>query len=213
MIFEYAATAVQEDPNKDQNGIASWTYGAGYRIGILVSEKEAQFQLGIAALAATATLKHQDIQIQILKYGVPGGPPLPIANFTTFNVEAYGKFVKWQQDVINYIGANKEKLTPIRISAALSLDIEKYFQNTAALRYAIRRIQDRDTLTRALVLAVNKNLPHVVGREPIIRAVYAKITGYGEYLNETNSTIDDRQISDMAKKLAEDWIQEYDKIR
>jgi hypothetical protein len=100
---------------------------------------------------------------------------------------------------------------PVRISAALSLDIEKFFHNTAALRYAIRRLQDKDTLDRALTLAKDKNLPHVVGRESIIRAVYTKITGYGEYLNQ-HSTIDSQSISDMAKRKAEEWIQEYDKI-
>jgi len=203
MTFDYAATATQRDTQ--DNGIDSWTFGAGYRIGILTFEAEAKLELGLPQLAATATLQNKQIQIQVVRYGMPGGPSLPVVEF---NVEAYALFTQWQKDVIKYIQEKKADLTPIRIYASLSVDISQNFASTAPMRYALRRLQDKHTLEKALREARDRQIPHVAGHEPVIRAVYATITGFGEYLNEAG-TIDSRPISDNAKKQAEDWIQEY----
>jgi hypothetical protein len=211
MVFEYAATMVKDDPHKTENGIASWTYGAGYRIGILLFDTQVQAQLSFAAIAASATLEIKKAQIHILGYGVPSGPTIPFPDVSNFDVQAYGKFIKWQQDVIDYINANKKDLTPIRIYAALTVDIEKYFESTAPLRYALRRLQDKNTLNEALTLAIRNSIPHVLGHDSEIRAVYAKITGYADYLYG-GDIVDKQSISDTAKKKAEEWIAEYDKV-
>jgi hypothetical protein len=209
MTFDYVSTANQKD--HQNNGIDSWTYGAGYRIGILTYEAEATAQISFATLAAKATLEKKQFIIQILCFGAPGGPEIPVPNFADFNVETYGKFIQWQNDVIQYINKDKTKLTPIRIYASLSVDIDNYINNSAPLMYTLRRLQDKDTLTQALKKAADKQIPHVVGQEHVIRAIYAKITGYGEYLNEAG-TYDSQVISDKSKSVAEALIQQYDKI-
>lgn len=209
MTFDYAATANQRDPQ--DNGIDSWTYGAGYRIGILTFEAEASAQLGLSAVAATATLQNKQMQIQVLRYGMPGGPSIPLPDFAKFDVEAYGLYAKWQKDVIEYTDKNKANLNPVRIYASLSVDINQYLNSTAPVRYALRRIQDKKSLTEALKTVKQKQLPHVMGHDSVIRAVYATITGYGQYLEESGP-IDGRSISDDSKQKAERWIQQYDKV-
>lgn len=208
MTFDYAATANQVD--SQDNGIDSWTYGAGYRIGILTFESEASAQLALSAVAATATLQNKNIQIQVLSYGMPGGPSVPLPDFAKFDVESYGLFTRWQRDVIEYINKNKANLDPVRIYASLSVDIDQYFMSTAPFRYALRRIQDKITLAQTLQYIRENQIQHVAGHESVIRAVYARITGYGKYLDESGP-IDTQSIGDSAKRLAEEWIQQYDK--
>lgn len=209
MTFDYASTANQHEVQ--DNGIDSWTYGAGYRIGVLASNTEASLQLGLSALAATATLQNKQVSIQVLRYGMPEGPVIALPNFAKFDVEAYGMYIQWQTDVIKYMRDNRASLTPIRIYAALSVDIDQYFFNSAPLRYALRRIQDKQTLKQSLDKLRQTPVDHVAGHEAEIRAVYARITQIGEYLNE-QGVADSQPISDNSKMQAERWIQQYDDI-
>ena len=81
---------------------------------------------------------------------------------------------------------------------------------TAPLRYSLRSLQDKDTLTEAMNNVRQKQIEHVVGHESEIRAVYAHVTNKGAYLEA--GLIDGDPISGSASREAADWVYEFDRI-
>jgi hypothetical protein len=193
---DYGLFALQ--PGLPDSGVDSWTYGAGYRIGILTHQQQVNAQVSLPMLAAAATLQSEDIRFQVLEYGMPGAPPCPFAELSRLDVESYARWVKWEQDISLFLEQQKSMCRPMRVSASVMPDVNRLWIVSAPLRYALERIRDREPLPQALEKAPRLGLTN----DEAIRAVYQRILG-----NPDVAVIEDRFAQE-----AEKWIRRYDEI-
>jgi hypothetical protein len=205
-ITDYGISANQPDINPD-NGVDSWTYGVGYRVGILMNKSVSQLKIGMAAFAADATLNNTNMFLQVITYGLPAAPTMPSSDLSRFDVEAYGKLISWQNDVSKYIQASRNELIPMLTHAAITADYDKYLQRFWPMLFALRRLASRQTFTQAV-----READRFQGRGVdlfVLRSLYAKATGNSNYLTE-GSQAESAPISDNASKYASTILSYYD---
>jgi hypothetical protein len=200
---DFGRFALQD--GRPESGVEGWTYGVGYRIGILSQERQTQGQFNLASLAglaASVTLQSKDIRIQVLTYGLPDAPVCPFADLSSFDVVAYGKLMQWEQAIGLHISdpARRSGFRPVRISASAVPEIDRVWIVSAPLRYALERLRDREPLAQALQRA-----PAVLGsfsNDEAVRAVYRRFLGNPDL----------PAISEAIAHEAEKWIRRYDVI-
>ena len=205
-ISDYAATANQADVD-ESNGVDSWTYGVGYRLAVLMNKSACQAKASLPAFAAEATLNNAYMLIQVLTYGVPMGPAVPVVDLSQFDVDAYAKYVSWQNEMNHYMRDNRKDLMPILTHAAISTDFQRYLNRLLPMLFALRRLEDRHSFKEALADGARRGGIDVV----VLRAVYAQCTGNSEYLRE-NSSSESALISEAASKYAKSILAYYDQV-
>lgn len=181
-----------------ETGVDSWTYGAGYRIGILTHQQQVNAQVSLPMLAAAATLQSEDIRFQVLEFGMPGAPPCPFAELSRLDVETYARWVKWEQDISLFLEHNKGTCRPMRVAASVLPDVNRLWIVSAPLRYALERLRDREPLAQAL----QKAAPLGLTNHEAIRAVYQR------FLTNPDVAVIEDQIALEADK----WIRRYDVV-
>lgn len=189
------------------NGVESWTYGAGYRVGILMDTNSSELRAGLSFFAAEGTLNHAKMLIQILVYGIPMAPPIPISQLSDFDVEAYGTYMIWQSEIAKLMAQNRDQLDPILTHAAVTPDFDRYLRQLLPMLFALRRLEDRHTYKQA----VEDGLRRGGVDEVVLRTVYAKYTGNPQYL-AAGSAAETSPISEGASANARNILGYYDNL-
>ena len=202
---DYGAYANQSD-NDPANGIDGWTYGAGYRIGILMEKSSGSLKAGPPVFAAEVTLNNSTMLVQILTYGMPDAPPIPVTDLSSFDVNAYAKYVAWQNEVHSYVASNHDALMPVLTHASLSSNFDKLMGSFSPAFFAIKRVAAKDTLSRAKHICIERNWELDL---QTTRLVYNRCTGDIRYLDDV-SAVDDLPISDAAANVARSILNWYD---
>ena len=205
-ITDYGISANQADPNPD-NGVDGWTYGVGYRLAILMNKNTSELKANIAAFAANATLNNARMMVQVVLYGMPSAPPIPITDLSNFDVEAYGKYIAWQNSISKHMNENRAQLIPTLTHAAVTTDFERYLSRLNPVLFALRRLEDRHSFT----VAMNDGLRRGGVDTVALRAVYAKCTGNSQYLIQ-GSQYESAPISDEASVYAKSILTRYDNL-
>lgn len=193
---DYGLIALQ--PGVADSGVDTWTYGAGYRIGILIRQQQVSGQVSLSMLAASATLHSEDIRFQVLEYGMPGAPPCPFAELSRFDVENYAALLQWEKDIAIFLQDHKLECRPKPVAASVIPDVNRLWIVSAPLRYALERLRDREPLAQAL----QKGAPLGITNAEAVRAVYQRFLS-----NPEVAVIDDKVAQE-----ADRWIRRYDVI-
>jgi hypothetical protein len=201
---DYGVSATVRTPNST-NGVESWTYGAGYRVGILMDKTISELRAGMSIFAAEGTLNHAKMMIQILVYGIPMAPPIPISELSDFDVEAYGKYMVWQTEIAKLMAQNRDQLDPILTHAAVKADFDLYINRLAPVLFALRRLEDRDSFKDAREDGLKRGKLD----EIVLRTFYAKLTGEPQYLAE-GSAVEMVKVSEAAAANAKNILSWYD---
>jgi hypothetical protein len=206
-LTDYGVSASQADLDI-KNGVDSWIYGAGYRVGVLMGKSTNELRAGLATFAAEATLNNAKMIIQIMAYGIPNAPPIPITATTNFDVEAYGKYIAWQTEVARQMTENRDQLLPVLTHVAVTTDIQRYLERLLPLLFALRRLEDRHTFKDALLDGQKRGGVDVI----VLRTVYAHYTGNPMYLSE-GSAAETAPITEAASNNAKNILSYYDAPR
>lgn len=192
----------------DSNPVNSWTFAAGFRVGIRIVAFDAKMNISLGMLAAKAEMEGLNAQIQILRVGMPNGPnvPGPVAFPDTFDVNKFGELKKWEGAIIGYAAEHRADLSPVLVSASINIDGERLLQDAPGVRYALWRILDGETLGAALALLAAGKAPRVGAGE--VRSVYATV------FNDPTMVVpgqpsEEREPRDAEKEQAEEWLTGY----
>jgi hypothetical protein len=201
---DYGAYANQPD-NDPSNGIDGWTYGVGYRIGILMEKGVGSLKAGPPVFAAEVTLNNSTMLVQIVTYGMPDAPPIPVTDLSSFDVNAYAKYVNWQNEVHNHVATHHDALIPVLTHASLSSSFDKLMASFSPAFFAIKRVAAKDTLGRTKQICIERNWDLDL---PATLLVYKRCTGDDRYIENSN-VVDALPISDAAANVAKSILSWY----
>ena len=160
---------------------------------------------GPPVFAAEVTLNNSMMLVQILTYGMPDAPPIPVTVLSSFDVDAYAKYITWQNEVHNYIATHHDALMPVLTHASLSTNFDKLMERFRPAFFAVKRVAAKDTLGRAKQICVERNWGLDL---QTTRLVYNRCTGDIRYLDESTN-IDSLPISDAAANVAKSILNWY----
>jgi hypothetical protein len=188
--------------------VNSWTFAVGFRVGIKITGYKADLNVGLGILAAKAQTDGLNIQIQILRVGMPLGPNVPVslAVPVTLDVEKFGELKVWEGAILSYVETKRAELSPVLVSASVNINGEKLLNETPGIRYALWRIAKGMKLIEALTILTAGQAPEV---DPsTVRAVYANV------FNDPSMVIpghaaEQRLPGKNEKAIADEWINGY----
>lgn len=191
--------------------VNSWTFAAGFRVGIFIVGYKAELNIGLGQLAAKATTQGMNIQVQVLRVGMPKGPSVPVnvAFPVALNVDNYGDLRTWQGSIIKYVDEHRDELAPVLVSASVNIKGEKLLNDVPGVRYALWRIASSQTLKQAIALLSAGKAPGI--QEGEVRAIYSAVFN-DPTMVVPGSPSEARSVSSAEKQKANDWLTGYKNI-
>lgn len=188
--------------------VNSWTFAVGFRVGIKITSFKADLNVGLGTLAAKAQTDGLNIQIQILRVGMPLGPNVPVnlAVPVTLDVDKFGELKVWEGAILSYIENKRAELSPVLVSASVNISGEKLLNETPGIRYAMWRIFKGMKLTEALSLLNAGKAPEVDASS--VRAVYATVFSDPAMVIPGHNA-EKRVPGKNEKDIANDWLSGY----
>lgn len=188
--------------------VNSWTYAVGFRVGIKIIGFKAELNVGLGMLAAKAQTNGLNIQVQILRVGMPLGPDVPasLAVPETLDVDKFGELKAWQGEVLSYVKAKRAELSPVLVSASVNINGEKLLSETPGVRYAMWRISKGMKLIEAIALLNAGKAPEV--DQSSVRAVYAAIFN-DPAMAVPGQAAEKRVPGKNEKDAADEWLTGY----
>ena len=189
--------------------VNSWTFAAGFRVGILIVGYKAELNVGIGMLAAKAQTQGLNVQAQLLRVGMPLGPDVPVdlATPTALNVDKFGSLCLWEGSVLKYVRDSRKELKPVLVSASINIPGERLLNEGTGIRFALWRIKNGKTLRQALDLLVK--VPEVSEGE--VRAAYQAIFDDSSMLVPGMAS-EQRKPGVRETGDADRWLNGYSKI-
>lgn len=191
--------------------VNSWTFAAGFRVGVLIVGYKADLSIGIGQLAAKATTQGVNAQMQVLRVGMPNGPSVPVnvAFPVALNVDNYGDLRTWEGTVVKYADEHRQELVPVLVSASVNINGERLLNDAPGVRYSLWRIANSQTLKQAIALLAAGKAPGVGEGE--VRAVYSAVFNDPTMVIPGQSS-ETRAVGPGEKKTAIDWLTGYRNI-
>ena len=197
----------------NEEKINSWTFAAGYRVGIKITGFNASTDVGLGALAVKAQAEGLNVQIEVIRAGMPQGPSVPagLANASSFDVEKFGELRAWEGQIIKYAQTNPTELTPLIVSASINIDGERLLKESPAIRYSLWRIfKDKMTLKESLAMLNTGKFPGV--EQGQVRAVYSAIFNDPTMVIPNHSS-ENREPTKLEINESRDWLVGYRNIK
>lgn len=188
--------------------VNSWTFAVGFRVGIKIVGFKADLNVSLGILAAKAQTEGLNIQIQILRVGMPLGPNVPVslAVPVTLDVEKFGELKVWEGAVLSYVESKRAELSPVLVSASVNISGEKLLNETPGIRYALWRISKGMKLSEAIALLNAGKAPEV--DQSSVRSVYAAVFNDPAMVVVGNPA-EQRAPSKNEKDTADQWLTGY----
>lgn len=191
--------------------VNSWTFAAGFRVGIRVVGVGVDASVGLGALAVKAQTTGLNVQVQILRVGMTRGPSVPaeLAIPSEFDVDKFGSLKAWEGTVIKYGEEKHSELIPTLVSASINIDGQRLLTELPGIRFAMWRIFARQTLKQALGLLAAGKAPNVSEGE--VRAVYAAVFNDAA-MAVPGSASEKRVVSAAEYNYSNSWLNGYRKL-
>ena len=191
--------------------VNSWTFATGFRVGLRIVGIGAKVNVGIGTLAAKAETEGLNVQIQILRVGMPKGPNVPatLAVPASLDVDKFGELRGWQENVIKYVEEHRNELVPVLVSASVNISGEKLLNEVPGVRYALWRIKNGETLQQALGFLIAGKAPEVSDGE--VRSIYAAVFSDPTMLM-VGANSEQRSPETNEQKQAEKWLTGYKRL-
>lgn len=188
--------------------INSWTFAVGFRVGIRIVGFKSKLDVGLGTLAAKAETEGLNIQLQIIRVGMPLGPNVPssLAIPTELDVDKFGELRKWEGEIISYVEIKRNELSPSLVSASINIDADKLLNDTPGIRYSLWRISKGMTLKESLALLNAGKAPEVSPNS--VRSVYSSIFRDNTMIIPGHNS-ENREPERFEKKAANDWLTQY----
>lgn len=188
--------------------VNSWTFATGFRVGLMTNDSKIDFSLGLGMLAAKAQVQQANLQIHILRVGMPYGPDVPagLAMPTALDVEKYGALKSWEESIIAYHKEHRADETPMLVSASINISGERLVNDAPGVRFAMWRIVAGQTLRQSIGLLTAGKAPTV--DEGQVRAVYASVFGNNAMIVPGNPA-EQTPVQDGQKRAAADWLNSF----
>ncbi len=193
--------------------VNSWTYAVGFRVGLQIVKYKTELNVGIGVLAAKAQTEGLNIQLQVLRVGMPHGPAVPVdlAMPVSLDVDKFGNLKAWETDVLNHIKDNRAQLRPVLVSASVNINADKLLNDMRGVRFAMWRIAKGVKLKEALNMLASGKAPDVSTAGPTVRSIYSAIFRDSTMVIP-GSNSEDREPSKIEKDLANKWLEEYKNV-
>jgi hypothetical protein len=191
--------------------INSWTFAVGFRVGIKITGFKSDLNVGLGTLAAKAQMEGLNIQIQILRVGMPLGPNVPVnlAVPVTLDVEKFGDLKVWEGEVLSYVQSKRSELAPVLVSASININGEKLLNEAPGVRYSLWRISKGMKLIEALALLNAGRAPEV--DQSSVRAVYSTVFNDPSMIIPGHAS-EKRAPGNIEKNKADNWLTGYKNI-
>lgn len=188
--------------------VNSWTFAVGFRVGIKITGFKASLNVGLGTLAAKAQTDGLNIQIQILRVGMPLGPNVPVslAVPVELDVDKFGELKVWEGAILSYVENKRAELSPVLVSSSVNINGEKLLTETPGIRYALWRISKGMKLIEALALLNAGKAPEVDPSS--VRAVYSAVFNDPAMIIPGHNA-EKRQPGNNEKKTADEWLTGY----
>lgn len=196
----------------DEEKINSWTFAAGYRVGLKITGFNLKTDLSLGALAAKAQSEGLNVQIEVIRAGMPKGPSIPagLANASTFDVEKFGELRAWEGQIIKYAENNSKEFKPLVVSASINIDGERLLNNSPAVRYSLWRIyKDKMNLKESLALLKAGKTPGI--EQGQVRAVYSALFNDPTMIIE-NHPSENREPTKIEINESREWLMGYKNV-
>ncbi|MEI7742752.1 MAG: hypothetical protein WCK58_03250 [Chloroflexota bacterium] len=185
--------------------VNSWTFAAGFRVGVFIVGYKSDMVLGLGQLAAKATIQGLNVQLQVLRVGMPKGPNVPVgvAFPVALNIDNYGELKIWEGAVVKYVEEHRDELAPVLVSASVNINGERLMNDAPGVRYALWRIANGQTLRQGIALLSSGKAPGVGEGE--VRAVYSAVFR-DPHMVVAGDVSENRPVGPAEKQTANNWL-------
>lgn len=191
--------------------VNSWTFAAGFRVGLKIVGFRSDFNVGVGTLAAKAETEGLNVQMQVLRVGMPKGPNVPVnlAIPVSLDVDKFGELKSWEGSVLKYVEDNRAELAPVLVSASVNIKGEKLLSEVPGVRYSLWRIANGETLKQAIGFLIAGKAPEVAEGE--VRSIYAAVFNDPTMVIPGQSS-EDREPGSSERKEAKNWLMGYKRL-